>query len=291
MQLIASLATRQTRLSGTFGGAARIHSLLLRDHRRGKLLALEQFKLGGVSGTVLPPAIRIAKLTTIGLEADLVREKNGQLNWMDATGPGWQAKIHGWPPVSVQLDALLLKDGMVRFTDRAIPGEFHTSASDVDAAITGLSSESGKVAKVRVQAALRKRGRLRLTGVLAPQGKRAFADLKVSLDRFDLPSATPYSATYLGLAINRGTLALKSKLRIDQHQLASENQVWIDQLTIGHSVESGKATMLPIRFLVDLLRNKRGDIQWDIPVTVSIDDPHPLISLAEQVAKALVFSP
>lgn len=291
MHLIASLATRQTRLSGTFGGAARIHSLLLRDRRRGKLLAWDQLNVGGMSGTVLPPAIRIAKLAWVGLEADLVREKNGQLNWMDVAGPGWPAQFHGWPSVNFRLDELVLRPGMLRFTDRAIPGEFHASVSDVDAAMTGLSSAPGKVAKVRVQAVLRKRGRLRLTGALAPQGKRSFAELNVSLDRFDLASATPYSGTYLGLAINRGVLALKSKLRIDQRQFASENQVWVDQLTFGHSVDSEKATMLPVRFLVDLLRNERGDIQRDIPITVSLIDPHPLTRLAEQVAKALVSSP
>jgi hypothetical protein len=49
--------------------------------------------------------------------------------------------------------------------------------------------------------------------------------------------------------------------------------VFIDQFTFGKKVESDKATSLPVRLAVALLKDRKGEIHLDIPVSGRIDDP------------------
>ncbi len=84
---------------------------------------------------------------------------------------------------------------------------------------------------------------------------------------------TPYSGTYLGYTVDKGKLSLELKYRIDKKQLFSENKVFIDQFTFGERVESDKATNLPVRLAVALLKDRKGEITLDLPVTGRTDDP------------------
>ncbi len=87
---------------------------------------------------------------------------------------------------------------------------------------------------------------LRITGRINPLRDDLFADLKVSFSDIELPPMTPYSGTYLGYAVDKGTLFVDSKYRIQNRKLESENKVFIDQLTFGKHIESDKATNLPV---------------------------------------------
>src|SRR5512145_2366003 len=56
-------------------------------------------------------------------------------------------------------------------------------------------------------------------------------------------------------------------------KLDSDNKVFLDQLELGEKVESPDATKLPVRLAIALLKNRKGEIHLDIPVTGRTDDP------------------
>jgi len=49
--------------------------------------------------------------------------------------------------------------------------------------------------------------------------------------------------------------------------------VFLDQLTFGDAVDSPDATKLPVRLAVSLLKNSRGEIDINLPVGGTLDDP------------------
>jgi len=83
----------------------------------------------------------------------------------------------------------------------------------------------------------------------------------------------PYSQKYLGYAIRKGKLSLDLKYLVKDNKLDSKNKIYMDQLTLGESIESPDATHLPVKFALTLLRDRNGEINLDFPVTGSIDDP------------------
>jgi hypothetical protein len=60
---------------------------------------------------------------------------------------------------------------------------------------------------------------------------------------------------------------------LDQGQLTADNHLFVDQLTFGAHVDSRDATTLPVQLAVALLKNARGEIAVDVPVSGSLSDP------------------
>ena len=89
----------------------------------------------------------------------------------------------------------------------------------------------------------------------------------------ELSPITPYSGRYLGYTVDKGKLFLDLKYRIEKKKLDSENKIFIDQFTFGNKVESDKATSLPVRLAIALLKDRKGEIHLDLPVTGRTDDP------------------
>src|SRR5262249_6476950 len=56
-------------------------------------------------------------------------------------------------------------------------------------------------------------------------------------------------------------------------KLEANNRVFLDQLTFGEHVDSPSATKLPVLLAVALLKNSRGEIDVNLPVSGSLNDP------------------
>jgi hypothetical protein len=98
-------------------------------------------------------------------------------------------------------------------------------------------------------------------------------DIKARMKDLDLSPATPYSGTFAGYSIEKGKLSFDLKYLIVKRKLESQNNIFIDQFTFGDKVESPKATKLPVKLAVALLKDRKGEIKLDLPVTGSLDDP------------------
>jgi outer membrane protein OmpA-like peptidoglycan-associated protein len=100
-----------------------------------------------------------------------------------------------------------------------------------------------------------------------------FLDMQEKFNDIELSPVTPYSGTFLGYSIDKGKLFLDLKYHIENKKLDSQNKVFLDQFTLGKKVESTRATNLPVRLAVALLKDRKGEIHLDIPVTGRTDDP------------------
>jgi hypothetical protein len=299
LKVAVALATRRDQLTGSYGGSASIRSLKLLDRRRQKLLAWESLTVEGVKGSLAPATLRVGRVGLSGLRVDLVAEKDGTFN-LPTMPAGPPAALGDLAPVkgaadpvlhSVQVGELVVKDGAVDFTDRSVPGDFHATVQEISARVTGFSSEPGKVADVQAQALLPRGAPLRIRGRAAILRKQAFADLDLTLEKLELSTATPYTGAYLGLEVDQGTLTVKSRAKVDQGRLAAENRIRVDQLGFGESVKSDRATILPVQLIVDILRDKNGDIVLDLPVSASTDDQDLAGTLVKQAVSSVLFPP
>jgi hypothetical protein len=100
-----------------------------------------------------------------------------------------------------------------------------------------------------------------------------YLDLAVSCRDIELVPFTPYAQKYAGYGITKGKLSLQVKYLIEDRKLTADNTLLLDQLTFGDKVESPDATKLPVLFAVSLLKNAKGEIDLNLPVSGSLDDP------------------
>ncbi len=61
-----------------------------------------------------------------------------------------------------------------------------------------------------------------------------------------MPTFSPYSGKYIGYAIEKGKLSVDIHYHVEKGELTAENNVFLDQLTLGEKVESPDALSIPV---------------------------------------------
>ena len=174
---------------------------------------------------------------------------------------------------NIHIESIILDNCNINFSDYRFKNVFSANMKNLNGKVTGLSSEQDVVADVAVDGKYDATSPIIIAGKVNPLAKNLFVDIGLSFKDIDLTQMNPYSQKYLGYAIRKGKLSLDLKYFVKDKKLDSKNNVFINQLTLGESVESPDATHLPVRFALALIRDRNGDINLDVPITGSLDDP------------------
>jgi len=89
----------------------------------------------------------------------------------------------------------------------------------------------------------------------------------------ELTGLSAYSAKYTGYPITAGKLTVDVHYMLDQRKLNADNHIFITQLTFGNRDESPGIRHLPVKLAVALLKDTQGNIDVNVPVSGSLDDP------------------
>ncbi len=179
----------------------------------------------------------------------------------------------GEPPTPVKIGAVTLTNLLARFTDQSISPNVITKIEGLTGTIKGLSSDQLAKADVALQGTVDKYAPFKIAGQINPLSEDAYTDVTVTFKNLDLPTVSPYSAHYVGYPITKGKLSLDLEYKVSEKTLVGENKVLIDQLTMGEKIESPGATSLPIPLALALLKDRKGQIDIDLPVRGNLDDP------------------
>ena len=177
------------------------------------------------------------------------------------------------PPVPITIHALRSNGGDLVFADRSFKPGFQISISAVSAAITGLSSEAAQPAKVDIKGRVAGNAPVSISGQIQPLKGDMYADLTLNLRQLDLTAASPYSGRYVGRTISQGKLTVKTTYLIEHQTLKANHDIQIDQFNFGQKVKSPDDLGLPVDLAVALLKDRRGDIHINLPVSGNMNDP------------------
>ena len=284
-RLTLALASAGEKLSGSFRGSAGVRGFYCLDTQENEdLLKWESLQLDGIDGALSPFRLGIRDVALSNVYSRIVVNRDRTLNLQHlvtkepapATEPA--AAAPPAPPAGgggqqVTVDTVTIQNGTLAFTDRHLPREYSTTFYNLGGRVSGLSSAADRFAEVDLRGNLENHSPLLISGRINPLRDDLFVDLKVSFTDIELSPLSPYSGTYLGYVVDKGKLFIETSYRIDKKQLESSNKVFIDQFTFGERVESDKATSLPVRLAVALLKDRNGEIHLDLPVAGRTDDP------------------
>ncbi len=176
-------------------------------------------------------------------------------------------------PMKLRWQGIQLSKGRVDFTDNYIKPNYSADLTRIEGTISAVASDKPEPATVDVSGAVDDGAPLKITGQLHPLGPRLFTDIQGSAKGIELTRLTPYAARYAGYAIEKGSLSMTVHYKIDGGKLEAQNKIFLDQLTFGEKVDSPDATKLPVLFAVALLKNRHGEIDINLPISGSLDDP------------------
>lgn len=173
----------------------------------------------------------------------------------------------------VKIDTVTAQGGTIHFTDRHIKPGFTAELQEIGGRVSGLTSEEEQFADVELRGVLGGNAPLEITGKINPLRENLYVNLKADFKNMDLSPTSPYAGRYLGYTIQKGKMALGMQYLIVNRKLEAQNDVFIDQLTLGEEVESPEATKMPVKLAIALLKNRKGEIQLDLPIEGTTDDP------------------
>ena len=163
--------------------------------------------------------------------------------------------------------------GNVNFTDNFIKPNYTANMTGLAGSVTTLASDSTEPATLALAGKIDDEAPVDITGRLNPLAPTLFLDIEGRTKGVDLPRLTPYSVKYAGYPIVKGKLSMEVRYKVEGGKLAANNHLFLDQLTFGDKVESPTATKLPVLLAVSLLTNSKGEIDINLPISGTLDDP------------------
>jgi Domain of Unknown Function (DUF748) len=170
-------------------------------------------------------------------------------------------------PFDIRIGATKLTNGKVDFSDRFVRPNY-------SAALTELNSDTREMATLEVRGRAAGTALLEIGGQINPFAKPLALDITAKATDLELAPLSTYAGKYAGYAIERGKLSMEVAYKIDADgRLDAKNQVILNQLTFGEKIDSPDATKLPVLLAVALLKDRRGVIDINLPVSGSLNDP------------------
>ena len=175
----------------------------------------------------------------------------------------------------------------MRFTDNFVKPNYTANLKKVGGNVTQLSSTPGTIASLELRGSYNNIAPLTISAKINPLLAKPYLDLQAEVKGVELTSLSTYAAKYAGYAIEKGKLSLTVNYKIENDELQAQNRVFIDQLTFGDTrSDSPDATSLPVKLAVSLLKNRKGEIDLDLPISGTLSDPE--FSVGGLVVKVIV---
>jgi flagellar motor protein MotB len=289
------------------GTASLLHFASLDKEKGDEFLKWDSLHFGGLAVSYRPLNLHIKEVALTDFYSRLIIEQNGAVNLQGIVqqaeagaaapqpqeGAGQAASavsakqpVRASEPKVIRIDTLTLQGGTINFSDRYIKPNYSANLVEIGGRISGLSSEESTTADVDLRGKLDNYAPLEITGKINPLKEDLFVDLKADFRDMELSPLTPYSGRHIGYTIRKGKLFLSMKYLIVKKKLEAQNHIFLDQFTLGDKVESPEATKLPVKLAIALLKNRKGEIDLDIPVSGYINDPK--FSLGRIIVKIIV---
>jgi len=271
-------------VNANYKGSLTLGNLVAVDKQNNTdFLKWKSFYVGGIDFRLQPLAVNVGEVALSDFYSRLVLSKEGRLNLQDivrrpegeADGGAKQAAAapEKSAPPPIRIGKVTLQGGTVNFSDFFVKPNYTVNVTKVAGRVSGLSSAADAVADLELRGSYASSAAVQVAGKLNPLAEKPFLDIKAEVGGVDLVPLSPYSGKYAGYNIDKGKLSLNVAYKLENNQLAAENHLFIDQLIFGDKVESPDATNLPVNLAISLLKNNRGEIDLNLPISGSLDDP------------------
>ena len=186
----------------------------------------------------------------------------------------------------VRIGKVVVEKGDMIFADLSLQPQFMTRINDLKGGVSGLSSSGDASSQVQLDGSVDQYGLARISGKINVFHPEQSTDLSVVFKNIEMTRLTPYSGRFAGRRITSGKLSLDLKYKIHDQKLLGDNQIIVDNLTLGEHVDSPSAVNLPLDLAIALLKDSSGRIDIGLPVSGDLNDPQ--FSYGHLIWKALV---
>jgi len=270
-------------MNGQFSGKSSLENFVALEPDSGNPLCdWKSLYIDDIQGVIPEGAVQVGEILFDELVSHILIDQDGDVNVQkllkktgEEKGQHEEKTVVGSPKKEdtsreISIGKIVLKNGEVLFSDNSVTPDYHSKLHELNASLTGVST--------RVPASVALKGKLNtseleISGTVQPLATIKSGALQVHLDGIELSRLTPYSGKYIGRGIRKGKLSVNMDYTVEDRDIDGKNALFLDQLTLGDSVESKEAVSLPLDLAVALMQNRKGEINLNVPVQGNLDDP------------------
>ena len=189
-------------------------------------------------------------------------------------------------PFPVSVGSLRISGGTLDFTDLSLVLPFSATIHDLQGLVSEITSTSGTEASIDLDGQVDQYGVSTIKGSMDFFDPKRFTDVTVVFENVPMTTLNPYTATFAGRKIASGKLYLDLEYNIINATLQGENEIVVEELTLGEEVQSEQAVNLPLKLAVALLKDSSGTIDIGLPVKGDLNDPE--FSFGHLIGRAIL---
>lgn len=287
---IFSFSARERKSDIRFrGGLASEHGRIGDPILGEDLLRWDRLEVRNMQYRTLPPSLRIREIVATHPYARVLIGPDRTVNLQHLKAAD-STVVEGAPDTTggtlTTIGSVRVVDGSMNFADLSLSPNFSMGIQQLHGSITELSSKQLARADVDLAGQVDNYAPVTIKGQINPLSDVAYTDILMTFNGIELTAFTPYFSKFAGYKIERGKMSMDLRYKLNARHLEGENKIVLNQLTLGDKVESPDATSLPVKLAIALLKDTKGLIDLDIPISGSLDDPE--FSVFPIVLKALV---
>jgi len=275
--LLTSQSTLSMNFAKTFSllfkGDASINSLVINDASKAVLLSWDTLNVSQILYGTQPSSLHVKKIALSKPYVNLDIKKDKSTNFSNLTKESPKVPSSTEKPMEIIIGDAVLKGGSADFKDASLPIPFATLIHHLNGSFSTFNTKSSKPSRLNLEGKVDKYGYAKIGANLLPLDFKNHSNLKILFKNIDMPSLTPYSGKFVGYAIAKGKLSMDLSYKIKQGKMEGDNKINLDSLTLGEKIESEEATSLPLGFAIAVLKDAKGQIDIDLPVSGDLNDP------------------
>ncbi|MFA6741100.1 MAG: DUF748 domain-containing protein [Arcobacteraceae bacterium] len=177
------------------------------------------------------------------------------------------------PKTKIDIGPVNIKNAIFTFEDKNLPIPFKTTVTKLNGKISEFKNTKAGTTDLEVIGVVDEYGVAKITGIVHPNNIKILTDINLIFNNIAINNFTPYSGKFVGREIKSGKLDLDLKYNIEKSNLEAKNNIVISKLELGNKVESPDSISLPLDIAITLLKDSKGIININLPVSGNVDDP------------------
>ncbi len=262
--------------SWAWSGDTSVKNLRVLEARGQPLLSLNTLQVTGLKAQGTPLQVGINRLLIDSPKLRVSRQSDGSLNVANLTktsSSNSSANSESNAKSDVFINTLAVRGGTVAFADNSLAPSVATALSQLSGSISKIDLTGRQNAQIKLRGYLPNAAPIAIEGAVnIVQPTKAF-DMTLRAERLALAPYSAYASRYAGYALADGLLWADLKYSIDKGSLSAKNTLRINDFTWGEASGSKEATGLPVRLGTALLKDVKGEIHLDVPLSGNLSDP------------------
>jgi len=172
---------------------------------------------------------------------------------------------------SYSIDTLIVNKGMLRFVDNTLNRKCQIDLGDLDVNIQNLSDSSSNI-PITFSSTINKTGYIKGSTTLNLNDMYDFY-LDAQLKNLDLVSFSPYSEYYIASPFTQGWFNYDLMVKMGGGKLSNQNTIHVGELEFGKKTSDKPYVKVPIRLGLYVMKDGNDNIDIDMPVSGSTNDP------------------